>query len=50
MGGRPALMGSMHILGDRSGRNFESKPCQLGLDPALTPKSVLDGHAPNQGP
>jgi len=42
-------MGSLHILGDRSGRNFEPKPRKLRLDPALTPKSVLHGHPADEG-
>jgi hypothetical protein len=40
-GGRPTTMSSLHILGDRSGRNLEPKSCKLRLDPPLTPKSVL---------
>src|SRR5215831_4339712 len=48
-GGRPATMGSLHILGDRSGRNFEPKPRELRLDPALTPKSVFHGHPADEG-
>jgi len=49
-GGRPARMGSLHILGERSGRNFEPKPRQLRLDSALTPKSVLHGHPADERP
>jgi hypothetical protein len=30
------MTASMHILGDRSRRNFEPKPRELRLDPALT--------------
>jgi hypothetical protein len=41
-------MPSSHILGDRSRRHFEPEARQLRLDPALTPKSVLDGHATYQ--
>jgi hypothetical protein len=44
------MMAWMHTLGDRSGRNFEPKPRQFCLNPPLTPKLVLDGHAPDQGP
>jgi hypothetical protein len=46
----PRIIGSMHILCYRSGRNFEPKLHQLRLDPPLTPKSVLDGHLLDQGP
>jgi hypothetical protein len=44
------MTASMHILGDRSRRNFEPKPRELRLDPALTLKWVLEGHATDQGP
>jgi hypothetical protein len=30
------MMGWMHILGDRSGRNFEPEPRQFRLNPPLT--------------
>jgi hypothetical protein len=41
---------SMHVLGNCSSRNFVPKPGKLRLDPALTPKTVVDGHAPDQSP
>ena len=44
------MTASMHILGHCSRRNFEPKPRELRLDPALTPKWILDGHATDQGP
>src|SRR6516225_2296035 len=43
-------MCSMHVLGHRSGRDFEPKPRQFRPNPPLTPKSVLDGHAADKGP
>ena len=47
--GRPWMVGSMHVLGNCSSGDFEPKPGELCLDPALTPKTVLNGHTPDEG-
>jgi hypothetical protein len=38
------------VDGNCSSRNFVRKPGKLRLDPALTPKTVVDGHVPDQSP
>jgi hypothetical protein len=45
-----SMRGPMHVLGNCSSRNFVPKPGKLRLDPALTPKLVVDGHVPDQSP
>jgi hypothetical protein len=46
-GGR-SVVGTPHIFGDRARTNLEAKTCQLCLDPALPPESIVTSHATDE--
>jgi hypothetical protein len=38
------------LVAENLGRDLESQPRQLGLDPSLTPDAVLRSHPPDERP
>src|SRR5260370_34214239 len=47
-GKRLLPMRPTHVLGDRPSRDFVPQPCQLRLDPPLSPQGVFQGHTPDE--